>query len=299
MAPTPQTTPSTPRTTQQSSNTSETSELGDQLNKVANMIPDENVSLTTYPDQSQQQQPQQDDVEQQLEEEDQEQDEQQGDEEEEDKKEEIIPTPPDCSPEITEEPETEEELSQPVVNLKRDVNKHLPTQKPLYPIQPLEPVTYDPLPQSNTPKVNKQNSAENLAKNNTPIMTRKKKKTYPTTIKQTKAQIYYDPRSSIVRMGNRSLIKCFPDLQTFMVVITEFLKQDCRLSGQSYRSLSAHLPPSWRQHVLADPCTNVTEKDITDRLNGYIKTYFSNPATRWNTELQVNADGCLKKYQTK
>jgi hypothetical protein len=97
----------------------------------------------------------------------------------------MVATPPDTLPEFTTQ-ESDEELSQCIVNLKkpyRDANHHLPTAKPPNPIQPLEHVLFDPLAEDSTPRVNKEKSAENQAKETTPAMTRKAKKEFPTTLK--------------------------------------------------------------------------------------------------------------------
>jgi len=92
------------------------------------------------------------------------------------------------------------------------------------------------------------------------------------------------------------MAKCFPDHLTYVVVMTEFLKQDCRQSGHTYHSLASHLPRAWRDHVLSDPCTSVDKKDVNDKLNRYVQIYFANPCTIWNTELQAKADRLQKYY---
>jgi len=47
----------------------------------------------------------------------------------------------------------------------------------------------------------KEKSAEAQAKSTTPAMTRNSKKSYPTTVKQVKELVYYDPRPSVVKLG--------------------------------------------------------------------------------------------------
>jgi hypothetical protein len=42
-------------------------------------------------------------------------------------------------------------------------------------------------------------------------MTRKSKKSYPTTIKQAKELVYYDPRVSVIKLGIKRMMKCFPE----------------------------------------------------------------------------------------
>jgi hypothetical protein len=104
------------------------------------------------------------------------------------------------------------------------------------------------------------------------------------------------PKQQHRRTWYKKMVKCFPNVETYVIVMTEFLKQDCRNTNQSYRSLASHLPATWREHILSDPCTAVNETSVNETLQRYIKTYFSNPTTRWNTELQTQAAG-LKKYQ--
>ena len=195
--------------------------------------------------------------------------------------------------------DTTDMMSQPIVSMKavgKSINAHLPTRKAKGSYQPLEYVVYQPTPSPTPAVIRKELSPENRAKL-TPAKTRNQTKlepTIPKTLKEARKIIHYDAKTGSVRLGNQATMRCFPDPKTFMVVILEFLRQDCRLAGQSYISLAAHLPMSWRQTVTAEPCRANVERTVTERLERYITTYFKNPKTRWNTALQLETKALVK-----
>jgi len=101
-----------------------------------------------------------------------------------------VPTPPQPTQ------ESEEELSQPVVNLKpKQINLHLPSATPGHGYDPLDYVLYEKQEKITVSTINKNKSAENMAKQTTPAQTRQKTKmkaTSPMTLKKAKTEIYYD-----------------------------------------------------------------------------------------------------------
>ena len=211
----------------------------------------------------------------------------------------MITSPPDILlDDLTQE--SDEELSQPVVSLHRPtINQHLQNIRPDSPYTPLDYVTYEKPDEITPTKIDKSKTAENLAKQTTPATTRQQTKikhTPPTTLKKIKQEIYYDPRKGVVKLGSINTLKCFPDLNTFMVVAVEFLKQDCRDGQQSLKSLAAHLPYEWGRHAQADPCVP-DRKKTTEILESYVKKYLSNPKVRWSKEFQKQAK-TLQKYLT-